>query len=321
MHEAVKTRLKLDERAERGDADNLALDDGVDRVLLLGDLPRLRLQRLQAQLDALLLLVHADDLHLDLLARGHDLGRVLHAVPGQIGHMDEAIHAADVHERAEVGQAADDAGDDLILLDLLPGLLLLVHQVRLAAGDDALLGLVDLDDLDGHRLADELADVLDEAAGQVGSRDERTDAHHISDQAAVDGLAAGGFHIGAGVVLGNELFPVLGGHDLALGKEHIALAVVQLDHFSLDLVVNLAVGGDQIVLLDVAISLAGNAHDNTVVAHLGDNTFDNLTGAELDHRLLEHRGKVLGAFGNQILFHVVHAGTTSSSISTGFDPE
>ena len=231
--------------------------------------------------------------------------------------MDEAIHAADVDERAEVGQAADDARDDLILLDLLPGLLLLVQQVRLAAGDNALLRLVHLDDLDGHRLAHELADVLDEAAGQVGSRDERTNTHHVGDQAAVDGLAASGFHAGAGVVFSDELLPVLGGHDLALRKEHIALAIVELDHFGLDLVVNLAVGGDQIVLLDVAISLAGNAHDNTVIAHLGDDAFDNLTGAELDHRLLEHRGKVLAAVRNQILFHVVHAGTTSSSISAG----
>ena len=99
-----------------------------------------------------------------------------------------------------------------------------------------------------------------------------------------------------------------------LGKEHVAFAIVELDDLSLDLVVHLAVGGHQIILLDETVSLTGNAHDNTVVAHLGDNTFNNLTGAELDHRFLEHRGKVF-ALGNLILFHVVHAGTTSSSIS------
>ena len=242
---------------------------------------------------------------------------MLHAVPGEIGHVDETVDAADVDERAEVGQAADDAGDDLILLDLLPGLLLLVEQIRLAAGDDALLGLVNLDDLDGHRLADELADVLDEAAGQMGGRDERTDAHHIGDQAAVDGLAAGGLDARAGVILGDELFPVLAGHDLALGEEHIAFAVVELDNLGFDLVADLGIGGDQIVLLDVAVSLAGNAHDDAVIAHLSHDAFDDLTGAELDHRLLEHRGKVLAALGNLILFHVVHVGTTSSSISAG----
>ena len=314
MHQAVQTRLQLHKRAEGGDADNLALDDGAFRILLLGHVPRLRLKRLQAQLDALLFLVHTDDLHGHFLTRGHDLGRMLHAMPGQIGHMDEAIHAADVHERAEVGQAANDAGHDLILLDLLPSLLLLVEQIGLAAGDDALLRLVHLDDLDGHRLAHELADVLDEAAGQVRSRNERTNAHHVGDQATVDGLTTRSLHIGALVVFGNELLPVLGGHDLALGKEHIAFAIVELDDLSLDLVVHLAVGGHQIILLDETVSLAGNAHDNTVVAHLGDNTFNNLTGAELDHRFLEHRGKVF-ALGNLILFHVVHAGTTSSSIS------
>ena len=147
------------------------------------------------------------------------------------------------------------------------------------------------------------------------SRNERTNAHHVGDQATVDGLTTRSLHIGALVVFGNELLPVLGGHDLALGKEHVAFAIVELDDLSLDLVVHLAVGGHQIILLDETVSLAGNAHDNAVIAHLGDNAFDNLTGAELDHRFLKHRGKIFGALGNLILFHVVHAGTTSSSIS------
>ena len=147
-------------------------------------------------------------------------------------------------------------------------------------------------------------------------RDERTNAHDVGDQTTVDGLTTRSFHIGARIVFGNELLPILGGHDLALGKEHIAFAIVELNDFSLDRIIDLAVGGHQIVLLNETVSLAGNAHDNAVIAHLGDNAFDNLTGAELDHRFLKHRGKIFGALGNLILFHVVHAGTTSSSIST-----
>ena len=128
--------------------------------------------------------------------------------------------------------------------------------------------------------------------------------HHRSDALSSVGALVG---IG-GAMMGFPVMDSVASIVIFFFKQKTAYEI------SLGLVVHLAVGGHQIILLDETVSLTGNAHDNTVVAHLGDNTFNNLTGAELDHRFLEHRGKVF-ALGNLILFHVVHAGTTSSSIS------
>ena len=55
VNQTVKAGLEFDERAERGDADNLALDDAADRILLLGHIPRTGLGLLVAKLDALAL--------------------------------------------------------------------------------------------------------------------------------------------------------------------------------------------------------------------------------------------------------------------------
>ena len=99
--------------------------------------------------------------------------------------MDQAVHAAQIHESAEVGQTANDALDTIFAL--LPGLLqasafagfVLCHDHRAAAADDALLLLVHLDDLQLQGLADELADLLHVAVGELRRRHERADAVHV----------------------------------------------------------------------------------------------------------------------------------------------
>src|ERR1700743_894115 len=78
-------------------------------------LPRVSLRGLQRQRDALAVHVHVQDLDRDLLADLDDLARVGDVLPGQLRPVHEAVHAAEVDERAEVDDRGHDALADLAL--------------------------------------------------------------------------------------------------------------------------------------------------------------------------------------------------------------
>ena len=67
VHQAVDALLDLDEGAELGEVAHLALDAAADRVLLGELLPGIGLDLLQAEADAVRLLVDVEHLALDLL--------------------------------------------------------------------------------------------------------------------------------------------------------------------------------------------------------------------------------------------------------------
>ncbi len=54
----------------------------------------------------------------DLLPDGEHIGGSVDATPGDVGHVQQAIDAADIDERAVVHQVANRAGDDFAFLDL-----------------------------------------------------------------------------------------------------------------------------------------------------------------------------------------------------------
>src|SRR6266516_1536414 len=76
VHEAFDPGLELHERAVVGDRDHLALHPRADGVFRRHVLPRLWLQLLQAEADALALPVDVEHLDLELPADVHQLGRV-----------------------------------------------------------------------------------------------------------------------------------------------------------------------------------------------------------------------------------------------------
>ena len=84
---------------------------------------------------------------------------VLDAAVAHLADVEQAVHAAEVDERAEVHDAADGAAADLALGQFAPsssaGLFLLALEDVAAADDQVLLLAVELRDLDGHALADE----------------------------------------------------------------------------------------------------------------------------------------------------------------------
>ena len=101
--------------------------------------------------------IERDDEDVDLVADLDDFGRVLDAVPAQLGDMNHAVNAADIDERAVAGQGLDRAMVLLADLDLAPNLLL--GSLALLSGDgtdgadDAAAGTVDLGDAQLDSLA------------------------------------------------------------------------------------------------------------------------------------------------------------------------
>src|SRR5205807_1416109 len=173
--------LDADEDAEVGDVADLAADDRPDRVLLLEQRPRVGLDLLHAQADALRLAVHVQDDRRHLIADGHDLRGVLHALrPAHLADVEEAVDAAQVDEGAVVGEVLDDTGEDRAFLELLEGVLLQLLALLLeedAAGEhDIAALLVELDDLELELLADQLVEVPDRAEIDLRSGQERLDA-------------------------------------------------------------------------------------------------------------------------------------------------
>src|SRR2546427_21193 len=119
VHQALDPGLELDERAVVGDRDDLALHTRADGVFRRHVLPRIGLQLLQAEADALALPVDVEHLDLDLLADVHQLGGMGDAAVAHVGDVEQAVHAAQVDERAEVGDVLHDAFADLTDLQLL----------------------------------------------------------------------------------------------------------------------------------------------------------------------------------------------------------
>ena len=109
VHQAFDAVLDLDERAVVGDVGDLAEHARVRRVAARDVLPRIRAELLQPQADARALAVELEDAHVDLVADLDDFGRMLDALPRHVGDVQQAIDAAEVDERAVVGEVLDRA--------------------------------------------------------------------------------------------------------------------------------------------------------------------------------------------------------------------
>src|SRR5262249_9912846 len=201
VQEALESGLQLDEDAEVGELGDLALLE-IAGVIAAGDVafPRIVGHLLEAEGDALAVLIHVQDDALDLFALLHDvrgMGDLAH--PAHVADVEQAVDTLfDLYESAVVGQVADDALDQragrIALGDFVPR----VRLHLLDAERDFLLVLVDVEDLhfdliaDGDHLARmvdalgpaHLADV-DKAFDARLELDERAVAHDVDDFARV----------------------------------------------------------------------------------------------------------------------------------------
>src|SRR5512139_3669266 len=180
VHQALDAFLDLDERAVVGQVGDLAEHAGALRIAAGDADPRVVTQLLQAERNAVLLGVVAQDLGFEFLADVHHFGRVLDAAPGHVGDVQQAVDAAEVHERAVVGDVLDHALDDRALLQRLEqlGALLALRELDDGAArqHDVVALAVELDDLEVEGLALVRGGVLDRTHVDQRARQERADA-------------------------------------------------------------------------------------------------------------------------------------------------
>ena len=146
---------------------------------------------------ALALAIELEDAHVDLVADVDDFRRMLDALPRHVGDVQQAVDAAEVDERAVVGEVLDRALDDRAFLQLLEqlgalGAVFLLDD-RAARHHDVVALLVELDDLELERLAFEVRRIahrahVDERAGQERAHEIDLDGEAAFDAAVDDAL-------------------------------------------------------------------------------------------------------------------------------------
>src|SRR5262249_54672144 len=189
VDEPLDACLELDEGAVGHHVDDLALVPAADRVLGGDIVPRVRHAVLERQRDLLPLLVHGEDVDLQLLVDVDNLTRINDAVPAHVGNVQEPVDAAEIDEGAEVSDVLDDTLANLPRLDLgqefLLHLLALVLQQLAPRHDDVASRLVDLEDLALDGAADVVADVGWTADVHLAGGQKDVDAD-VDEQAALD---------------------------------------------------------------------------------------------------------------------------------------
>ena len=169
------------------------------------------LELLHAEADALGVAVDADDLHLHRVADVDHLARVADALVADVGDVEQAVDAAEIDERAVIGDVLDDAVDDLAFGERLDQARALLgaglFEDGAARDDDIAAAAVHLQDLEGLRQVHQRADVADRADVDLAAGQEGDGAAEIDGEAALDAAEDHALDAVAGVVLGLELVP------------------------------------------------------------------------------------------------------------------
>src|SRR5215475_4865930 len=119
VDQALDSRLKLNEGSVVGDVGDTPFEARAHRILALDALPRIIEQLFHAKRNAVGLVIDLDDLDLHLLADVEHFGRMIDAAPGDVGHVQQSVDAAEINERTVVGDVLHDAVDDLTFFEVL----------------------------------------------------------------------------------------------------------------------------------------------------------------------------------------------------------
>src|SRR5574338_205472 len=283
VHEALDARLELDEGAVVRERDDLAAHAAADRVAHRGVAPRVGLDLLEPERDALALRVEAQHLHPDLVAPPEQLARVVDPAPRHVGHVEQAVDAPEVDERAVVRDVLDHAVDDLPLLQRLERglaqLLALLLEQRPPRQHDVPAPLVELDDLERELLADYGPQIAHRPQVDLRARQERLHADvdreaalHAREDHALDGLVR--------LVRLADVVPDLEPIGLLLREHDAAAVVLDLLDQHVDAVARLdeqvGVVVHEFPGVDQPLGLEPDVHLDVVVVHVRHDALDEL---------------------------------------------
>ncbi|ABA50251.1 hypothetical protein BURPS1710b_2994 [Burkholderia pseudomallei 1710b] len=304
VDEAFDARFHFDERAVVGDVRDLAEQARARRVTARDAFPRIVAQLLDAERHAVLLLVELEDLRGDFLADRQDFARVTHAAPCDVGDVQQAVDAAEVHERAVIGDVLDDAVDDRAFLERLEQLRALFalrgFDHRAARQHDVVTLAVELDHAELERLAFVRGRVLDGTRVDERARQERADAVDHHRHAA---LHLAGDRARDEFVVVERLFqrqPRSQTLRLVARQDRVAVAVFQrVDRDGNEIArlnLNLALIVQEFLDRNVGLGLQAGIDDHEVVVDTHDFGGDHFAGAHVlaGQRLFEQSRKGFG---------------------------
>src|SRR5690606_35806105 len=190
VNQAFHAFLDLGEAAVIGKVGNTRLDAGTFRVLLHDVVPRILAQLLEAQGDTHFLAVELEYLDFDFLAHFDDFAGMLDALPGHVGNVQQAIDAAQIHERTVVGQVLHDTLDHHAFLQGFQQSFALGGVFRFhdrAAGNHHVVALrIQLDDFEVQILAFQVGDIANRTDIHQGVWQERADRTDIHGETTFD---------------------------------------------------------------------------------------------------------------------------------------
>ena len=282
MDQALDTGLQLDERAVVGDVGDTALELERDRILGAGAFPRIAHQLLHAERNALGLGVEANDLDLDRLADGQCFGRVIDTLPGDVGDMQQAIDATQIHERTVVGDVLHDAVEHLALRQR-------AHQARTVLGPglfhhgaprhhDVAAAAIHLEDLELLGLAHQRADIAYRTDIHLAARQKRHRAAQVDREAT---LHAAEDRAHDALVVGECLLengPGFLAARLVARQDGLAFLVLHAIDEDVDLVAFLHFGGAAIgefTQCDAALGLEADIDGDEIVGDANDPALDD----------------------------------------------
>ena len=190
MDQTFDTGFQLHEGAVVGDVGDAAFVDRADGIHLLNSIPRIGLQLLHAQADAVGFLVDLDDLHLDGLTDRQDFRRVVDAAPRHVGDVQQAVHTAQINERTVFGDVLDHAVDGLTFGQVADDFSALFgtqfFQDRTTRDNDVATATVHLQDLERLLHAHQRASVAHGAHVNLAARQEGHGAAKVDREATLD---------------------------------------------------------------------------------------------------------------------------------------
>ena len=222
-------------------------------------------------------------------------------LPRELGDVDEAVHAAEVDEGAEVDHGGDGPPAPLARLEVgqeVPALLLLgLLEPSPTGQDDVVPVAVELDDLRLDLLAHVRLELAHPAQLDQGRREEAAQAD-VDDEAALDDLDDRARHHLALVLLLLDRRPGPLVLRPLLGQDEAPLLVLLLQDECLDVVTERddllgvhVVADGELAGGDDALGLEADVEQHLVAVDLDDRPLDHVPVVELDdgvaHRLLE----------------------------------
>ena len=299
MDETFDAGFDFNEGTVVGDVRDLAEEAGALRVAAGDADPRVFAELLEAEGDAVLVLVELENLGFEFLTNLNDFARVADATPGEVRDVEETVDATEVDEGAVVGDVLDDALDDGAFLERFEELGAFFAHVGFndgtAGNHDVVALAVELDNLEFEGLAFVRRRVLDRTGVHEGAREEGADAVGHDGETALD-LARD--RTGDEFTGFESLFEVHpGGEALGLVAAEDRVAVAVFDGFDGD--------GDEVARLDghfttvilelfdghIGFALEAGVDDDEVVVDADDFSGDDFT---LTHFLVSE------AFGKKL---------------------